>query len=397
MLMHPQQGPVAAKRLGASSGEITSLTGLRGIAACLVMVYHFVQDGMFSTETLHGPARVFMLHGYLAVDLFFVLSGFVMALSYSRTFQAGYGLRDYGGFLYKRLARVYPVYLVATAATLALAHIGAARQVSATPAMLLWNLLMIQGWGSGGAQSFVAAAWSISTEFGAYLLFPALLAAATGRRPWGWITAAAAVAALVAIASTSPAQVHEVVNGVSFRTGPLDVYNAGDTLYPLLRCLAGFSLGLVAYRVSSADAVRRLAGWRYAGDLALAGVLVVMAVPFSDVLVVLLFAPLVVTLATGRSLTARVLGRGTAYWLGVVSYSIYLVHNGVEEALFGPIQARLAALHVPHAYSLGFACVIALVIACSAATYYGIERPAQRWARRAAGFGRPAEGSAAGI
>lgn len=42
MLMHPQQSPVAAKRLGGSSGEITSLTGLRGIAACLVMVYHFV-------------------------------------------------------------------------------------------------------------------------------------------------------------------------------------------------------------------------------------------------------------------------------------------------------------------------------------------------------------------
>lgn len=64
--------------------EIRALTGLRGIAAILFVVFH--EAGNFAGT---GPAATFLRHGYNAVDLFFVLSGFVMALTYRAKFRGG--------------------------------------------------------------------------------------------------------------------------------------------------------------------------------------------------------------------------------------------------------------------------------------------------------------------
>jgi hypothetical protein len=64
-------------------GEIKSLTGLRGVAACAVVLYHYQGSDA-------GLGR-FVLHGYTAVDLFFALSGFVMALTYAGAFADGFG------------------------------------------------------------------------------------------------------------------------------------------------------------------------------------------------------------------------------------------------------------------------------------------------------------------
>ena len=89
--------------------EIRSLTGLRGIAALYVVLFHYL-DGLSYTT----PRNVFLAHGYLAVDLFFVLSGFVMTLTYSGMFQAGSSFALFRIFLGRRIARVYPLYFVCT-------------------------------------------------------------------------------------------------------------------------------------------------------------------------------------------------------------------------------------------------------------------------------------------
>ncbi len=95
--------------------EIKSLTGLRGVRS-------MPRDGvpLPSRSNAPGVARLFLLRGYLAVDLFFVLSGFMMALTYQRRFSSGFRSREYFHFLYLRLARVYPLYIVVTGAFLAL-------------------------------------------------------------------------------------------------------------------------------------------------------------------------------------------------------------------------------------------------------------------------------------
>jgi peptidoglycan/LPS O-acetylase OafA/YrhL len=93
-------------------GRFATLDGLRGVAALLVMLYHA------------GPkSPVAMPGGYLAVDLFFALSGFVLALAYEPRLRAGLSLKD---FTVGRIVRIYPMLLVGAAigAVLLPAHAG---------------------------------------------------------------------------------------------------------------------------------------------------------------------------------------------------------------------------------------------------------------------------------
>ena len=79
------------------------------------MAYHYAQADYAYLIPAHGPVRAFVLHGYLAVDLFFVLSGFVMALNYQHLFEDGFSNQNYSIFLYKRLTRIYPLYIMVSA------------------------------------------------------------------------------------------------------------------------------------------------------------------------------------------------------------------------------------------------------------------------------------------
>ncbi len=173
--------------------EIRSLTGLRGVAACWVMLYH----AEFRAGTT-APVRVLIDHGYLAVDLFFILSGFVLALNHAPAFR-----RDreaaYAGFLRKRLARTYPLYLVATLVCFALVRAGAFSGRHATGWALAANLALIQSWHTRFG-SIDGPGWSVSAEWGAYLLFPLFCRAALSGPAWrGWAVAALCLLAVAAL------------------------------------------------------------------------------------------------------------------------------------------------------------------------------------------------------
>ena len=84
--------------------EIRALTGLRGVAALLVALYHINPNWIAPTATGR-----FVGKGYLWVDLFFVLSGFLLAMNYARLFAGGWSLRAWLDFLLHRVARIYPL------------------------------------------------------------------------------------------------------------------------------------------------------------------------------------------------------------------------------------------------------------------------------------------------
>ena len=349
-------------QLSDKRGEIRSLTGLRGIAACLVMFYHY--------EWRHvgwGPATTFFKHGYLAVDLFFLLSGFVMAMTYSAEFSHDFSLRTYAKFLLMRIARVYPLYLLVTIVCIAIGYVGHA---SISTRTMVSNAFLVQSWGI--SRSIVGPGWSISTEFGAYLLFPFLIFIFLFKRPSiAWVATAVAAGLMFYVGSVSTFALNQ-----DGRNGPLDVF--GESIYPLLRCVAEFSLGLVAWRVSAMPSVIRLAKRPVTGTLVAAVVVLAMAVPQSDVIVVLLFFPFIIALATEASSVAKFMGSWLPYWLGVISYSIYLVHVPVLDSLQGPVTSVLSRLHVPHAFSVAGALLIPAVMIISAITYFLVERPGRK-------------------
>ena len=87
--------------------EIDALTGVRGVAAVIVIAYHTYPAADFPYGISHLVAR-----GYLAVDVFFVLSGFVMALTYGSLFRDRVTPPAFFTFLMRRVARLYPLYIV---------------------------------------------------------------------------------------------------------------------------------------------------------------------------------------------------------------------------------------------------------------------------------------------
>jgi peptidoglycan/LPS O-acetylase OafA/YrhL len=347
--------------------EIRALTGIRGIAACMVVVYHYLQD-----VSLPHLVRNLVLHGYVAVDLFFVLSGFVMSLTYSDAFAYGFRMQTFLNFLGRRLGRVYPLYLFALVIEIIILGFQASLP---GPEEVTSNALMIQTWVM--QNSIVIPAWSISVEFTVYLLFPLLVVGVLRKQiALTWVAAFLAMVLLAYTATRSAADLHELM-----RHGPLDVW--GETPFTLLRCLAGFTLGMVAFRLAQLSRVRLLFKSGVLSDVLLAVLIVLLFIPDSDLVLALLFVPIVIGLATtNRSLASAVLSSRVVYWLGVISYSVYMIHPLVEGSLVEPLQNFFAKCHLQHGFSLARILLFALVLGLSALSYALIEKPGRTWIRR---------------
>ena len=368
-----KERPAPLRRGGTlvDKSEVRALTGLRGIAAFMVGVYHLNPELMARSPFAIG---VFIGRGYLWVDLFFTLSGFVLALNYAHRFADGCSFAEWRDFLVRRIARIFPLY---AAGTLAGAAILACRNTAAAAALVvpthhaaftlaLANLLMIQSWGIG--RSIDGTAWSLSAEWAAYLVFPILagLSLFSHRRT-------AAVVALVAI-SAAVLTVLLTAHDQEIHRGPLDAYD-GATAEPLIRCLAGFLLGLLAYRVAIRPQRRAWLSGDIAAGVALALLLAGLAAGLYDLLVLSLFPLVVLALYLNRGYVGKILGCPLLHWLGTISYSIYLIHPYLVE----PKKALASRLlvYVPDAPSDVSASIIAYgtLFFVSALAYRWIEVP----------------------
>ena len=356
------------------AGEIRSLTGLRGAAALVVMAYHYRN---LASVVDRGPSA--LGPGYLMVDLFFILSGFVMARTYGAAFADGASWRRMLDFLEARVARIYPLYAIVTLATLVLVKVTAQGYPTRPVQALLTNLLLVQNLGSGllcgtCSEKLILPGWSISTEAAAYLLFPVLAAPALfqSRAAALWLLAASA-AALCIVSALPFSWLHALE-----RHGKLDV-SGGETLWPLLRCLAGFNIGLLVWRVHAHGTL----AWvqhRFMSPLLAAALGVLWLVPGSDLVVVALFPVLILHLCAQQVPLSRALGSVWPHRAGEWSYAIYLLHwpaLTVMPLVFPPLKAA----HLPHAWTVSLALMAVWTIALSALAHYTIERPARRQLR----------------
>jgi peptidoglycan/LPS O-acetylase OafA/YrhL len=295
------------------AADIRALTGVRGVAAAVIVLYHYGDVQLYGG----GNMAYFRIpHGYLPVDLFFMLSGYVIGLTYKDAFGSG-SLRNFATFMLKRVARLYPAYLAI--GLLYIAKIAAGLSGQDTLSMfsaydIVGNLLMMTGWGLY-IHPLMGVSWAASAEMGSYLLVPLLMVVTIRRSPL--ICGLTVVAALAAIYAVS-------ISGRG-SSGPLDVTN-GNSFYPMLRAVAGFTLGLAIYRF--AEVMDRLS--TTAQDVLLATILIAIIVTVSlaagDRLLYLLFIPLVAVLSRDGRLAQLLFGNALVYRLGIISYSIYLLH-----------------------------------------------------------------------
>ena len=166
--------------------DITDLTICRAAFAAWVFIYHVNLHLHFSRAL--GPFSALIAHGYMGVDGFFILSGLILLHTHrefdavqKNVFEAEFHWANKGvvlRFYAKRLARIYPVHLATILILLALVGGGAALGMAPHSPQrfgfttLIENLFLVQGWGADHFGAWNYPAWSVSTEWAGYLLFP---------------------------------------------------------------------------------------------------------------------------------------------------------------------------------------------------------------------------------
>ncbi|ATY32173.1 acyltransferase family protein [Sphingomonas psychrotolerans] len=340
--------------------ELRALTSARGIAAWLVVLFHI----RLSLPALPDTAEAVLAKGYLAVDFFFLLSGFVIWMSWSERLRGG-GAAAIPAFLKRRIARIWPLHLFVLGFGLALALLMRAtgRETPQFPlAELPLHVALLQNWGFTSALSWNDPAWSISCEFAAYLLFPLLVLTIDWRR----VPTPAILAAIGALLIL----LHAVFASQGVSTLGVQIPRFG-----LIRCILEFASGTAI----GALWLRWRDQWHAPALLSLA----VSALLFGGWIAGLLPETLAVPAAFAALLLALALTAGRPHnpleiaplpYLGEISYATYLAHFLLWFAF------KLVLVRDPHAVGWPLiALYVALVLASSAALYHGVERPAQRW------------------
>ena len=354
--------------------DIRSLTGIRGAAATWVVLYH-----VHERDELHGILKTLLTHGYLAVDLFFLLSGFVMAFSYGRLATAGWSVDSYKTFLMRRFGRVYPLYLVTTGAIALTIVVGWSRSlpVQDLGTVFLANVGLVQTWLS--IPSINAPAWSISTELAAYLLFPLLAACTlTTRRPVLFLAVSLVCSAALYLLQFAPQPPSD-----NYRMGPLDLYAGWSAL---LRCLAEFTIGLATFRLTQFGQVRRWAERPLVAYMVTAILLALLCMPDLDVPAVLVMSPLLLVLASGHDRVSQLMGSRVVFFMGEISYSMYLLHGQfLRLRRIGEVKWLASSIGPAGADLASLAVVYGSIVLCSWLTFHFIEKPCRAWFRRAGG------------
>jgi len=357
----------------SSHKDITSLTGIRGVAALYVVVDHF------SGVTRFGGVRdTFIIHGYLSVDLFFVLSGFVMALTYQHMFRQDFSAATFLKFLGRRIARIYPIYFITTVAALVMILMGLRLNISASSSSdagwalkFVLNCLLVQNWGLTG--SLNSPAWSLSAEWAAYILFPLLLIPCVFRKAnsaWMVFFLAVIVLAVLCILPLPDRR----------PKGLLDIANHKYGL-SVIRCLPEFCLGLLSFRVSSTSFGRSLRNSQFISPIICVTIFVLLLVPKSDFFAVLLFPPLIISLASGsKHIPGRLLSLPLANLLGKLSYSVYLIHNLCTD-IIPLVDRRVTRLGIHHGHSIAICAAMVTSFILAYISYKYIEVPGRRFFR----------------
>lgn len=336
---------------------IDALTSIRGLAAWWVVFYHFREA---LPPNLPGALDALFSRGYLAVDLFFQLSGFVIALNYASSFRSV----TFAGtlrFLSLRLARIYPLHLFMMvlflvnplAIKLFSAHGGTAGRYD--PGYFLMSLFLVQNWGFAPVAQWNIPAWSISTEWFAYLLFPVLAWACCRflHRAFSIVLLAALLFAALAVAASRTDSI-----GNDFEH------------FGLIRCVVQFGIGMLIFRLYACRPLTR----RFEGDvlalLALACFAVFAVLPVPDYAVMPLgFFLLIYALTDDRGTLSRILRGPVLEWLGLVSYSTYIVHYFIKDW----VKFLLLRPGVPDYVPV--LAYVATVLAASALLYRCVEVP----------------------
>ncbi|MBY6243510.1 acyltransferase [Methylosinus sp. Sm6] len=277
-----------------------ALDGLRGVAAIAVVVTHAWK--LLDVQPLR--------HGYLAVDFFFLLSGFVIAVAYQDRISAGFGFAD---FWKARIIRLYPLVLVGSLSGAATAYF-----VYDPP---LWRLMLA----TFTQALFLPAPWENGLGFGLWPLDPPAWSLF-----WELVASAAFALWMARARTTSLACVASIsalaLCAIAAKTSTLELGFTRATFWAgVFRVSFAFTIGVLLFRAYRADRLPKL---EVHVSIVACALLALFAYPEQsggvEALSALVILPVLLTLA----ISSR--GEGAFWeWSGRISYPIYLLHYPV--------------------------------------------------------------------
>ncbi|UTW56179.1 acyltransferase [Kordiimonas sp. SCSIO 12610] len=288
--------------------HIKALDGWRGICAILVVLFHFSANSHFYDLSI-------IRHASLFVDFFFVLSGFVMAGNYQQKLLDGMSTPK---FMWLRFVRLYPLHifilLVFFFTELAFMNFvnefsGIGRQAFEGRYSLdafLANIFLLQGMGVYDHLTWNGPSWSISTEFYTYLL----LAIFARHR-----------AVFIVFLILTPCLLYDTVE-------------AGSRFWYILRCIAGFSGGVIVYQIFQKYKLEANSLMEIAIVVLIVAMTEFIPSPYSYMLAPFLFAIAVYVFAHEKGIISQYLSTKPLQFLGKISFSVYMVHTFLQLRIF---------------------------------------------------------------
>lgn len=360
-----------------------ALDGWRGVAALSVALVHL----NFASHIFYVPA---VRNAGLFVDLFFVLSGFVMAHTYGARLD---GLASAGTFMIRRFGRLYPLHLatllflvalesakVAAIAVLGVSGGEAPFTGQADLGALIANFFLVQAVGPSAPFTWNGPSWSISVEIWTYLVFAGCTIATGARRLAGYVVFAAA--GLVLFYAT--------------RQGL--VLPLGEAMF---RCIFAFFVGAALYELAPRGAKLTPSAANALEAAAVLGLLALLSTRsgLHDYLAPLLLALFLWVFASERGAISQAMKSPPMRRLGDYSYSIYMIHYPLLAVIAGSLRAaqQLSGAHLleptvvdgstrdllvaggPWLQDALTLVYLAAVVAISSVTFRYIEVPARNW------------------
>jgi peptidoglycan/LPS O-acetylase OafA/YrhL len=316
--------------------QLGALTSLRGIAALIVVIFHFAYYTLPLTGIVLSAHSNFFRNGYLAVDLFFMLSGFIMAYVYVDQFSNGVSKSNYWEYLRSRFARIYPLHLFTLTSLVCLEIVKIflpnfhAFTDTFTFKSLLANIFLLQAFDLNappllrGITYWNEPAWSISVEFVIYCLFPFILFSLLKTKP-----KVDSIVYLMALAL--------LLLLIKCTTGTLSTIIG---IPSIARCGLECVLGIITYKIYRSDRYQQYLKLDFLAIAAAMTIATIMHIwvdrphGLYDWLTLPAFSILILALATNSSgLIFKLMNSSLLLYLGTISYSIYMVHWCLAEFL----------------------------------------------------------------
>jgi peptidoglycan/LPS O-acetylase OafA/YrhL len=367
--------------------DLLALTGVRAYAALWVYLAHLhfmpAYDGGFGNKFDLGMFTLLLRADFMAVDFFFVISGFVLYRHYKDYFTFSTRGWKLDKFLLLRVSRLWPMHILAIGMIGFYHWAGIPHPLQSGlqdgllhfwPITLPLNAMMMQSWGIVPAASWNEPAWTVSAMFFVYLVFPTAIMLVQVARKTCW-----QVVAIILLLMALEA-VPRFVEGVRM----------ADGIGAMLRAFTLFMTGCFCYRLYAdgwlnsvwSDAVFLLCFIIAVGLM----MLFISGTPFPLILVHIFYPLMILALANARGGVRMAFVNRPALWIGKLSYSIYILHYPYLLLVKYFYGATLSEFDHPLALVTILIIVTAVFIALCWVCYRTIESPVYRFVQNKLGM-----------